>query len=91
MDTSQQILQRSRVFIPVLLSQLKAGDRARLLSAEIRCDECELLNAMGLTDECELRVCKAGEPCIVQVHDTRLGISRELAKKILVRLEPGAG
>jgi len=42
------------------------------------------LNAMGLTDRCELRVCQIGEPCIVQVKSTRLGISRSLAGKIMV-------
>jgi Fe2+ transport system protein FeoA len=39
---------------------------------------------MGLTDRCELRVCKVGEPCIVQVNETRVGISSRLAREIIV-------
>ncbi|MCI0365891.1 MAG: ferrous iron transport protein A [Phycisphaerales bacterium] len=49
------------------------------------CEDCELLNAMGLTDQCEIRVCQGGEPCIVQINATRLGLSASLARKILVR------
>ena len=36
-------------------------------SAELATDDCALLKALGLTDRCLLRVCKAGEPCIVEV------------------------
>jgi Fe2+ transport system protein FeoA len=39
---------------------------------------------MGLTEQCEIRVCQSGEPCIVQVHATRLGLSAALARSILV-------
>ena len=40
------------------------------------------LRALGLTDACELRLCKAGEPCIVQVRSTRIGLSGEVARGI---------
>jgi Fe2+ transport system protein FeoA len=69
---------------PVPLSTLRGGDRGRLHLAELPCDECELLQAMGLTDQCEVRVCRGGEPCIVQVHATRLGLSASLARRIYV-------
>lgn len=88
---AERSLVRERAFIPVPLSQLRAGDRARLHAEGLRCDQCDLLNAMGLTDQCELRVCKVGEPCIVQVAETRLGISRRLAAEILVTPVPGRG
>ena len=39
---------------------------------------------MGLTDQCEIRVCQGGEPCIVQVHATRLGLSASVASRLLV-------
>jgi Fe2+ transport system protein FeoA len=48
------------------------------------------LRALGLTDRCLLRVCKAGEPCIVQVRQTRIGLSRELARGIFVIPETSA-
>lgn len=70
--------------MPIPLSQLRPGDRARLHADGLRCDQCDLLNAMGLTEQCEIRVCKVGEPCIVQVNETRLGISAKLARAILV-------
>ena len=69
---------------PIPLSQLRAGSTARLHSAELTKDDCALLNALGLTNSCLLRVCKAGEPCIVEVKATRIGLSRALARGVLV-------
>ena len=68
----------------VPLSQLRGGERGRVHMAELACEDCDLLNAMGLTDQCEVRVCRSGEPCIVQVHTTRLGLSAALARRIYV-------
>lgn len=81
---SEQVLLRGRAFVPVPLAQLRAGERARVHAEGLRCDACDLLTAMGLTDRCELRVCKVGEPCIVQVNETRVGISSRLAREIIV-------
>jgi hypothetical protein len=53
-------------------------------SAELAIDDCALLKAIGLTDRCLLRVCKAGEPCIVEVKATRIGLSRTLARGVFV-------
>lgn len=72
---------------PVRLSQLATGAVARLLTAELDRDDCALLRALGLTDDCVFRVCKAGEPCIVQVRSTRIGLSRDVARGLLVRPE----
>jgi Fe2+ transport system protein FeoA len=47
-------------------------------------DDQELLSAMGLTDHCRLRICRVGEPCIIQVAATRLGLSSVMAGKIMV-------
>jgi Fe2+ transport system protein FeoA len=69
---------------PIPLARLRDGDRARLHAAQLCCEDCELLNALGLTDRCELRVCQIGEPCIVQVNATRLGLASSLADKIMV-------
>jgi Fe2+ transport system protein FeoA len=69
---------------PIPLSQLRAGSIARLHSAELAKDDCALLKALGLTDRCLLRVCKAGEPCIVEVKATRIGLSRALARGVFV-------
>jgi Fe2+ transport system protein FeoA len=69
---------------PIPLSQLGAGRTARLHSADLAKDDCALLRALGLTDRCLLRVCKAGEPCIVEVKATRIGLSRALARGVFV-------
>ncbi len=75
---------------PVSLTQLQAGAVARLHEAQLAHEDCALLRALGMTDQCLLRVCKAGEPCIVQVKTTRIGLSRELARGIFVIPETSA-
>lgn len=42
------------------------------------------LRALGLIDACEIRLCKSGDPCIVQVRSTRIGLSRAVAQHLLV-------
>jgi Fe2+ transport system protein FeoA len=59
-------------------------------SAELAIEDCALLKALGLTDRCLLRVCKAGEPCIVEVKATRIGLSRTLARGVFVVPEASA-
>jgi len=66
------------------LSQLPRGARATLHRRDLHCDDCELLNAMGMTERCTLRVCRRGNPCIVQVKSTRLGLSSSMARNIMV-------
>jgi Fe2+ transport system protein FeoA len=39
---------------------------------------------MGLSENCELLVCRCGEPCIVKINSTRLGLSRAMAEHIFV-------
>ncbi len=72
---------RAPVRIP--LTQLSRGDRAIVELGGLAQDESRLLNAMGLADKCEVRVCKSGGVCIVQVEATRLGISADMAARIL--------
>ncbi|MGH9159823.1 MAG: FeoA domain-containing protein, partial [Vicinamibacteraceae bacterium] len=60
---------------PVRLSELRAGAHARVHAADLASEDSALLKAIGLTERCLVRVCKAGEPCIVQVGATRIGLS----------------
>jgi Fe2+ transport system protein FeoA len=46
---------------------------------------------MGMHHECEVRVCRQGTPCIVQIDATRLGISGDVARRILVTPIDDAG
>lgn len=43
-----------------------------------------LLRSLGLTDASVLRLCKVGDPCIVQVRSTRIGLSRAVAQCVYV-------
>lgn len=70
--------------LPVPLSSLRSGARATLHRRDLCCEDCELLNAMGMTERCQLRVCRIGNPCIVQVKSTRLGLSSAMARNIMV-------
>ncbi len=69
---------------PVPLSALERGSRATVHRCLLSGDEGELLAAMGLADRCTLRVCRRGEPCIVQIAATRLGLSAAVARRVLV-------
>ena len=71
------------------LSDLDVGQWARMVDASIDAESLSLLQALGLTDNSRLRVCKRGEPCVVQVRATRIGISSRIARQISVVAEPG--
>jgi Fe2+ transport system protein FeoA len=73
--------QRDPVRVP--LTQLKRGERAIVDLKALATEDSKLLAAMGLEHACEVRVCRAGTPCIVQVEATRLGISADVAAKII--------
>jgi Fe2+ transport system protein FeoA len=79
-----------RASLPVRLSDLPVGRTARFLAAQLAPQDCALLGAIGLTERCLLRVCQKGEPCIIQVRATRIGLSRAVADGILVVPEGAA-
>ena len=68
----------------VRLSELGAGAVARFHEARLDAEACNLLRALGLTKSCQLRLCQTGDPCIVQVRTTRIGLSRAVAGGIFV-------
>ena len=76
--------------MPVRLTQLASGALARYHASDLAAEDSALLRALGLTERCLVRVCKAGEPCIVQVRATRIGLSGTVAQGILVVPEPQA-
>jgi Fe2+ transport system protein FeoA len=67
------------------LSQLVERERAVMLVSELDRNEREALAAMGLHEEVTFELCQQGQPCIVQIEATRLGLSREVTERILVR------
>lgn len=62
------------------LSELPAGTEATLSGDQLPTEDRDMLRAMGLTDQAPVRVCRQGEPCIVQVRTTRVGLSRAIAE-----------
>ena len=69
---------------PIRLSALRAGDAARLHRRQLSEGENCLLAAMGLTEGCRLVVRSHGDPCIVEVRATRIGLARSVAERLLV-------
>ncbi len=69
---------------PVSLEGLAVGSMARFHATDLDPESCHQLRSLGLTNECQLRICKKGEPCIVQVRSTRIGLSHEVARRIMV-------
>ena len=74
--------------ISVRLSDLRAGTIARFEEARLDAAACSLLRALGLTKSCTLRLCQTGDPCIVQVRRTRIGLSKAVAGGIYVVPQP---
>jgi len=66
------------------LSELAAGRVARLDRRELSEGEACLLAAMGLTLGSRLVVRSSGDPCIVEVRSTRIGLARSVAARLLV-------
>lgn len=52
-------------------------------------DSRAVLRSLGLTDACMLRLCQVGDPCIVQVRSTRIGLSSAVARCLYVVPEAG--
>jgi Fe2+ transport system protein FeoA len=69
---------------PVRLCDLGVGQTARVHQTDLDGSVARFLRALGLTNASEFRLCKAGEPCIIQVRSTRIGLSRGVARRIFV-------
>ena len=66
------------------LVDIPVGGTARIVDAQVDAESRALLRALGLTDHSLLRVCKQGEPYVVQVRATRIGISSRIAEHVFV-------
>jgi Fe2+ transport system protein FeoA len=69
---------------PVQLTELAAGAAAQLHATHLGDEDFALLEALGMTRSCRFRVCKVGDPWIVQIRETRIGLAASVARKILV-------
>jgi Fe2+ transport system protein FeoA len=70
--------------LPVQLTELAAGAEARFHATHLGGDDFALLEALGMTRSCRFRVCKVGDPWIVQIRETRIGLAASVARRIFV-------
>lgn len=80
----------------VALSQMRVGEVGVIQEKILEDGDRAMLRAMGLACNATVRLCRAGEPCIVAVMSggdaggrvggdcCRIGLARPLAEKILV-------
>lgn len=73
------------------LSQCRAGLTGVVYEARLDARDGELLRAMGLRPRARVRVCRLGEPCIVEIFAScgggcscRIGLSLPLARLVMI-------
>jgi Fe2+ transport system protein FeoA len=93
----------SVVQVTVSLAQLRAGQTATIRQTSLDAGDAALLRAMGLRPEAVVRMCRIGEPCIVEVLSgssqgcgersgacqCRIGLARPLAERVMVGMVAG--
>jgi Fe2+ transport system protein FeoA len=82
----------------VSLTTLQAGQMATVFQTCLDPNDAALLRAMGLRPSARIRICRLGEPCIVEVMSgtdscgrpggcaCRIGLARPLAERVMVGL-----
>jgi Fe2+ transport system protein FeoA len=68
----------------VRLTEVPEGTVVRLHDSLLDAALRSQLRALGLTDGSTMRICKRGDPCIVRVRMTRIGMARTIAAQLLV-------
>jgi len=73
----------------ISLNTLKPGEAGVVRSAPVNNQDAAMLAAMGLCCDAKVRLCRAGEPCIVAIvggrgSGCRIGLARPLADMIMV-------
>lgn len=68
----------------VRLDEVPEGSMVRVLDTHLDAHAREQLRSLGVTSSSTVRVCQQGEPCVVQVGTTRIGISGSIARQLLV-------
>lgn len=69
---------------PINLTQLRPGECGRLHAAHLAGSDSEVLTALGLAERSRFRVSKTGDPWILEVRSTRIGLSAAIARSLLV-------
>ncbi len=66
------------------LMDLHPGDLCRVQLRDLERPDRALLGALGLGGRSPLRLCKTGNPCIVEVRGTRIGLAEAVARRLRV-------
>jgi Fe2+ transport system protein FeoA len=61
------------------------GSRVQLVERQLDEQESQLLAALGLRVGADLHLRSAGDPCIIEVRSTRIGLARTIAARLRVR------
>lgn len=80
--------QESPLSQAVALTSMQVGDRATLAGIDLLEEDAQLLSALGLAPSTELKLCKMGNPWILQARGTRIGLSEEVAQRLMVVPRP---
>ena len=83
-DTEDSTDTRSTISASRMLTDLRPGESCRLEAADLAESDRRLLDALGLASRSRLRLCKAGDPWIVQVRGTRIGLAESVARRLHV-------
>lgn len=75
--------RESRELVLVPLVELAPGAMAVLQDIPDQ-ESRAVLQSLGLTNGARLRVCRVGDPCIIQVRSTRIGLSKQVAQSVQV-------
>ena len=74
------------------LARMSAGEHGKVCSLGLAAAQKSELGPMGLRERSCVRVCRVGEPCIVEVGCApgmcrRIGLSRLVAQRVMVTLD----
>ncbi len=77
--------------VSLALARMRPGQGGVVCEASLEPGDAAALGAMGLRCNARVRLCRAGEPCIVAITTgrgagCRVGVARELAERIVVRI-----
>lgn len=70
------------------LSDLPAGALCRVDAVSLEPEHAARMAGLGISAGRQVRVVRAGEPLVVQVYGSRIGLAQALARHIIVKAEP---
>jgi Fe2+ transport system protein FeoA len=74
------------------LSAVRPGSSVRVLKLEGQPEVCHRLREMGFAENSVIRCLQSGPSCVCQIKHSRVGLSGQLARQILVEpLTPHRG